>query len=57
LADPQHGQNRVLLVAAVARSSMPRAREALAVLKSDPVLVDEIEKAVRRTEYRRRAES
>jgi hypothetical protein len=56
LADPQHGQNRLLLVTAVARSSLPRAREALIALSSDPALADEIHKALRRPGRRRRAE-
>lgn len=56
LTNPQHGQSRLLLVTAVARSSLPRARRVLSALSNDPALADEIQRALRRPGRRRRAE-
>jgi len=56
LTNPQHGQSRLLLVTAVARSSLPRARQVLSALSNDPALTDEIQRVLRRTGRRRRAE-
>lgn len=40
--DPSHGDSRVLLLEGISRSRLPQAQAALAELRSDPLLRDEI---------------